>query len=177
MNENISVKWGAIGGLITVAFGVLSYLLNLTESKSMQYMGVLILLAVVIFALFEYRDKENGGFARLGELLKVGVLTILIIAVVSAIWNYVFVTFLDTDFIRRTLLQTEIQMENEGLPEEQIKQAMKMTKMLMTPFYMAIISFFSTAILGSIVSLVGALILKKERPEAVLDDNSLDGTI
>ena len=37
-----------------------------------------------------------------------------------------------------------------------------MTKKFMTPLYMSIMGFFSTAILGLIVTLVSAFLLKKE---------------
>lgn len=163
MNQNqIILKWGVVGAMLSIILGVVFYLLNMSESKILQYIGVLIMLSAVVLAHFEFRDKLNNGHAEFSDLFKIGLKVSLIIAFFGAVWSFIYFQYIDTEFIAKTLLKTEIQLEEKGLNEIDIKTAMNMTKKFMTPLYMSIMGFFSTAILGLIVTLVSAFLLKKE---------------
>ena len=140
--NSLILKWGLIGGMVTVIVGILAYFLNLQDTKINQYLGVLIMLAAIVLAHFEFRDKINNGNAKFGELFRIGILVSLIIATISMIWFYVFVNFIDMDLIRRTLNTAEADMIERGLSENDLKVAMEMTKKFMTPIYMTLMGFF-----------------------------------
>ena len=163
--KSIIIKWGLIGGAVAVIMGLLSYLLGMADSKILQYVGVVLMIAVIVLGLFDYRDKYGSGFATFGELLKVGLMIGLIMAVISAVWSVIYINFLDTGFIERTLLKTQIELESKGLSDKEIKKAMEITKKIMTPFYMTIMGVASTLITSGIISLVSALVIKNEKPE------------
>lgn len=162
--KGIILKWGLIGGVLSIIIGLIAYLLNMTDSKLVQYLSILIMLGAIVFAHFEYRDKLNNGFAKFGELFRVGFLVSLVISFISLIWFYLYVSFLDTDLIARTLSKVESDMVERGLSGEGLDQALNMTKKFMTPLYMSLTGFFYAAILGLVVTLVSALIIRNENP-------------
>lgn len=173
MNRNgVILKWGLIGGMASVIIGIIAYLLNMQDSKITQYLSVLIMLGAIVFAHFEFRDKINNGNAKFGELFRVGFLVSLVIAVISMIWFYFYVSFIDTDLVLRTLSKAEADMVERSLSEDDIKVAMKMTKKFVTPIYMTLIGFFYTAILGLIVTLVSALVVKNDKKETLVQNET-----
>ena len=60
------------------------------------------------------------------------------------------------------LEQTENEMIDAGNTDEEIEIAMKYTRMMVTPFWMSIMSVFMYTFIGFIFSLVTAAFLKKE---------------
>jgi len=171
--KSIIIKWGLIGGLITIIVGLLSsYLLGMYNSKMIQYVEILLMIAILVFGLFEYRDKLNGGFASFKELFKVGLMIGLVFAIISTIWSLIYINFIDTELIARTLLQTEIKLEAQGLSDKVIKDTLKISAKMMKPAYMAIMGIASTLIISSIISLVSALVIKNEKPFVSLDTDN-----
>lgn len=169
--KNIIIKWGLIGGTISVIMSLLAYLIGMADSKIFQYMSVLLMVALIIMSLNEYRDKIGSGFASFDELFKVGLLIGLIVGVISVLWFYIYISFIDVDMIPRLLLKTELELETQGLPDKDIKMAMNITKKFMTPFYMSVISIASTLFVSGIIALISALIIKNEKPIAFLDED------
>jgi hypothetical protein len=164
--RDVILKWGLIGGVATVIMGLLSFLLGFSDSKAIQYAGVILMLAIIVLGLFDYRDKFGGGFASFGGLFKVGLMIGLIIAVISVIWSFIYMNFIDTELLGRILLKTEIDLESRGLSDSEVKIAMEYTEKLMKPGYMAVVSLASTLFMSAIISAISALVIKNNKPEA-----------
>jgi len=164
--KSIVLKWGLIGGSVTIIMGLMSYLLGMTDSKIFQYIGIVLMLAIIILGLFEYRDKFGSGFASFGELFKVGLMIGLVMALISVVWTYVFMTFIDPEMMGRILLKTEIELENQGLSDKEVKMALDMTTKFISPKYMAIIGLASSFTVNGIISLISAFVIKNEKPLA-----------
>lgn len=164
--KDVVLKWGLIGGVAVVILGLLSYLLNLSDSKIIQYASVILMLAIIVLGLFEYRDKLGGGFASFGELFKVGLMIGLIISVVSVIWSLIYMNYIDTELVERILLKTEIDLETNGMSDSEMKIAMEYTRKFMQPGYMAVISLASSLFMSGIISIISALVIKNNKPEA-----------
>jgi hypothetical protein len=90
----------------------------------------------------------------------------LIIAVISVIWSFVYMNFIDTELLGRILLKTEIDLESRGLSDSEVKIAMEYTEKLMKPGYMAVVSLASTLFMSAIISAISALVIKNNKPEA-----------
>ncbi len=168
--QSIVIKWGLIGGMVSIIIGLITYLLGLSDSNYFKYLGIIAMVAVVILGLFEYRDKLNGGFASFSDLFKVGLLIGLLITVISSIWSLIYMNFIDTEMISNILLQTEINLESKGMSDKEIKQAMEITKKFMTPISMFIMGFASSLLVSGLVSLVSAIVIKNPKPFASLEE-------
>jgi hypothetical protein len=71
--------------------------------------------------------------------------------------------FIDPTITDQIMKKAMEEMEKKGIPDEQIDQAMEMTKMFMNPGAMFVMGLLGTILIGFILSLIIAAILKKDK--------------
>lgn len=162
----ISFKWGLIGGIGVAIFGLCLFILNVSHDSKLNYLGFGILIATILAATYEFRDKEKAGFAKFGELFTIGMLTAAFYALFAAIWGIVDLQFIETDKISTILKETELKLEEQGYDEDVIKQSMAMTKKMMEPTYFFFMGLISALVSGALISVLSGLILRKDAPES-----------
>lgn len=162
------LKWGLLGGIASATIGLILFMLNIDSSSWISYVSIVILIAVIIAGSYEYRDKLAGGFANFKQLLGFAMKITLIYALFTSFWSIAYMEFIDTELLGRMLLETEINLENQGLSDEQIDQTMDLTEKMMQAPYFFLVSMFNTALLGLLISLLSSLILRKEKPEELI---------
>ena len=71
--------------------------------------------------------------------------------------------FIEPEFLTNTLAGTEQKMleQNPNMSDEQIEQALSITKKMMSPMIMIAMALIWTLFVGFIISLISGLILKK----------------
>jgi hypothetical protein len=159
------LKWGLLGGIAYATVGLSLFMLNIDSSSWISYVRIFILIAVIIAGSYEYRDKLAGGFANFKHLLGFSMKITLVYALFTSFWSIAYREFIDTELLGRMLLETEINLENRGLSDEQIDQTMDRTEKMMQAPYFFLVSVFNTALLGLLISLLSSSILRKEKPE------------
>jgi len=109
---------------------------------------------------------SNEGFLSIGESLKTGLAIAAIAGVIGSIFTYIFVTFIEPDFVVNMLEATRIKMidQNPEMTEEQMKMALGMTEKMMSPGILVAIGMIASLFFGFIVSLIAGLIMKQNRP-------------
>ena len=116
-----ALNWGIIVGIVLIIYGVIMYFLGLSLEKWNNWVSYILLIAGIVYATIQYRDNVLGGSITYAQALGFGVLISLFASVMSAIYSYVFLTFIDTDFIGKVMEMAQEQMLNKGLTEEQIE--------------------------------------------------------
>ncbi len=173
--KNHALKYGLIGGLLLVAISLLMDLLGFSDpaNRGTNWLVTVISIAVFVWALFTAIRSERadrGGAINFGGAFKVAFTTTLIIAVISAIYMFVYVSFINPDIMEQA---REMAMENlasQGFSDEMIEEQMAMMENMMSPAMMTLWGFLGNLIMGIIISLIGAAVLKKESNEgAALD--------
>ena len=155
------MNWGGILGLMLIAFSLGLYLLDMTESKPAQWVSYA-LIAVMIFLASKAKRESLGGYLSYGQGLGVGTGVAFFASIMVAFYTFVFFSFIDPDMLEELILRTEDQMYEQGLPDDQVEMAMSMTRKFMMPGPMASMVVLSYTLVGFIVSLVTAAIVKKE---------------
>ena len=75
----------------------------------------------------------------------------------------IYTNVLDVNFNEKVVQVARESMEKKGtLSEEQIEAALEMSKKFMTPAFMYIMLIVSNLIFGSLFSVIGAAVFKKE---------------
>jgi hypothetical protein len=164
-----SLKIGLMTGVAYILVSLLFYVLDIPRDSWIQYLSFLILIGGIIIGTTQFRDKHSGGFLSYGRCLGSGVLISLTVGLVMAVYVYLFFKFFDPGEIAKMVEMAEQGMAEKGLNEQQIDQAMAMSKKMMTPGIMAILNIFSMVFWGTIFSLIISIFLKK-------DDQSFDST-
>jgi hypothetical protein len=158
-----ALKWGVILGIVFIIYNVGIWVSGQLGNQALTYFTYPILAAGIFFALKEFRE-ENQGFMSFGQGLGLGTMQSAIIGIVSGLFSFVYMKFIDPSLPDQIMKMTQREMEKKGTPDEQIEQAMEMTKMFMTPGAMFVMSVLVMVFLGFIFSLIISAILKKEKP-------------
>jgi hypothetical protein len=175
--RNTAVTYGALTGLVSIVIGLLSYLAGFSDPSKQQgamgWINLLISYAVMIgglvLAVRKHRDQELGGFITFGRAFGAGFLTMLVLALITAVWTYIFFNFIATDMldlIKETSINSMV--EKQGMSIEQAEAAMDnpISKSMMNPAMFTVFAFFGIAVIGTIFALIVAAIMKKTPPEA-----------
>lgn len=154
--------WGAIIGLVSIVYSVILYMLNQTLNRTLGYFAFVILIAGLAFAMKNYRDNVLDGVLPFGKAFGFGVLVVLVSALIGGIYGYLLYTVIDPDLVGKMMDMSTEQMLERGLTEDQVEQALEVTKRFMTPVFIFISGFVVNLLMGGVLSLIIAAIFKKD---------------
>lgn len=163
------IRYGVIMGIVSIAYFVLLNTLGVDITQGPGSWGRYVYCAVLIFLAHKYY-KDNGiGFMAYGQGIGISFWMGLVSGVISSIFTYIYVKFIDTGFVQQILDRTREGMEDKGsLSEEQIDQAMKMTAKFMTPEMMLGFGFIFAIIGTVIIGLIVTIFTQKKNPNEVI---------
>ena len=101
-----------------------------------------------------------------GQGLGIGTLLSLVSAVVSGIFRYVWVKFVDAGYNDRIQEATIKSMEDQGLSEDQIEQALEISSNFTNPEITLVLGLFFATLIGFVLSLIVSAITKNSDPAA-----------
>ena len=160
---SVGLRYGLLTGIVSVIFSLILNISNLEDSPlkwlSFVILGVGILLASRFF------KQANGGFMSYGQGLGIGAVLSGVVGVLSAIFTFIHINYMDTAYASRALEKIRASMEAQGRSEEQIEQGMAMTANFMTPTFLYLGAILIMLFFGFLLSLVIAAIVKNNRPE------------
>ena len=160
--KSLILSYGLILGLLLIAVSVSKYfLIGYLEKSIFESILGFIIIIIFIYLPINFYKKQNDGYLKLSEAIKIGLGVSLIGALIAVLYIYLFSSFIEPDF-KDEIMRNEIEKMKKGsTPIESIKQAAEMMKNYMMPMmYFGII--IMNLILGLIISLITGLALKKE---------------
>lgn len=164
--KKIALNYGVLLALISIILQVVSYVMDAHIDRPwwVSFVQLLISIAIIVLGLRAFK-MENGGFLSFFQAIKTGLAISVVAAIISVVFNYIFITYIDPDFIQKTLDFTREQMqETPNLSEEQIEMSMEMSTKFMTPWIMSAFSIIATLFFGFVISVLAGLALRKDPP-------------
>ena len=163
--RSTGIRYGIIGGVIGIAYFLI---VNVTGGDMTQgvwrWLSYPITIAIVFLAQKYY--KENGdGFMSYGQGIGISFWTGLVSGVITSIFMYIYIKFIDASFLEMIKDKQLEQMEARGMSQEQIDQAMKFSGMFMTPEAMLIFGLIGAIVTNLIIGLVLTIFTQKKAPE------------
>jgi len=156
-------------GLASIIIAIIPYVMGVYLERPM-WVTILSLLVMIFFISTGIKTfkKDSGGYLSLGEALKVGLAIALISGIIGVIYQYVFMNFIEPDFVNQMLERTQMEMleKNPDMPKDQMDMAISMTEKFMSPAIMAAIGIIVSLFLGFIIALITGLVMKQNRPES-----------
>ncbi|MFC5412000.1 DUF4199 domain-containing protein [Larkinella bovis] len=159
----VALKWGLISGVIFMVYTTIINVAGLFTNQSMQWISLVIAIAVAIMAMRDYRAL-NGGFMSYGEGVGLGTLLSVISGLVSITYSLIYTNFIDTTIRQQMLDNAREQLESRGMSDEQIDQAMQFTEKLQSPGLQFMVGVLFSAIFGVLIALVVAAFLRRNKP-------------
>ena len=166
--KKIALNYGVLLALLSIVLQVISYVLDAHIDRPwwLTVLQLLISVGVIAYGIKAYKTS-NAGYLTVGQALKTGLAISLVAGVIAVIFNFIFINYIDPDFVQKTLDFTREQMieQNPNMTEEQMESAMSMSAKFMSPIFMSAIAMLATLFFGFIISLIAGLIMKKNPPQ------------
>lgn len=161
------LNYGLLLGILSVILGVIMYVTNAYLDPSFIYtiLGFLILVVVISLGIKAFKN-ENSNYLSLGEALKVGIGIAVIGGIISAIWTFLLMNYIEPDFMAQMSdVSREKMLEmNPNMTQEQIDTAMEFNAKFTSSWMMMAFSLVGNLFFGLIISLVAGLIMKNKNP-------------
>lgn len=173
MNATIT-RYGLIGGLVFIVYALIGILTGISSpGAGFGMLGLNLVISLVLYvglmvvAVRFHRDKELGGFIAFGRAFAVAFLVALIAGLLSQLFSFVYMNYIDPEYLKSITEDMEGMYERLGMNEEQIEAAMEQLSKSMTPSRMLIQGLIYQVVMGGIVAAIVAAVMKKNRPEMV----------
>ncbi|WP_026449703.1 DUF4199 domain-containing protein [Aequorivita capsosiphonis] len=166
--KKIALNYGVLLALLSIVLQVISYVLDAHIDRPwwLTVVQLAISIGVIVYGIKAFKTG-NEGFLTLGQALKTGVAISLIAGVIAVIFNYIFMNYIDPDFIEKAMAFSREQMieQNPNMSQEQLENAMEISSKFMSPGIMSAFAIISTLFFGFLISLVAGLIMKRNPPQ------------
>lgn len=154
----------AAGGYI--ALSLIMYLTNfnmMTIGGMITYYSTSLAIGAVfaVMAIRHQRDQLDGGFIGYGKALLVGLLTVFIGVVISSLWGYVLINFIDPGYVDM-LKEQFVETWGEQMPADALEKTLEGFDKSGDILAILKQGLMGGAIFGLIVGLVTAAFLKKQ---------------
>lgn len=161
--------YGLYIGIIVTLYSVILYVAGQTQNKGLASVIYLIYVAAIVIAQINYRNRELNGTISYGQAVGFGTAIMLFSGIISALYTLIIFK-IDPALIEQIRTIQEEEMLRKGMSEDQIEAAMNIASKMMTPSMMSIMGLLGSVIIGTIISLVTSIFIKKEPKEDAFDE-------
>ena len=169
---NNILKYGTTSGLLLVVFtwaGNLFFGSNPENFDAQEFYGygsMVLGLSVIFFGMRRYRDELEGGTISFGKAFKIGLLTDLVTSSIFFIYMMIYFRWIEPDFMQTYFDFFREKINNSGLPADEISRQLAdldaNLELYMDPNFNSILMFVTVFLLGVVVSLASAAILRSK---------------
>ncbi len=156
----VALKAGLITGLVMTVYSTVLSMAGLSQSSPLHYVTFLLLVGGLVYGMRAFKE-QNGGYMTYGQGLGVGTLTAGVAGLLSSLVSTFYVKFVDPSVLQRTMDEQRIQMEERGMSDAQIEQAMKIAESMSG--FSFLFATLAVVFFGFLLSLIIAAIMKRER--------------
>ncbi|MDO7853715.1 DUF4199 domain-containing protein [Hymenobacter convexus] len=161
---SVAVRYGVLTGLLSIIFSFILFVTHADQSP-VRWLSLAILVGGMVLAHNAYK-QGNQGFMNYSEGLGIGAIMSLISGTLSTAFSYVYMNFVDPDYMARVVETTRAKMEEKGgLTDEQIDQAIVMMKKFSSGGWMILFGVVGSLLFGFLIALVVSAITKNSKPE------------
>jgi peptidoglycan/LPS O-acetylase OafA/YrhL len=162
-----ALKWGAIAGVLIIIISTIGYVFkietNTTYTTSISILYYLVFpVLFMILGMNEFKN-DNGGFMSYGQGLGIGAMMGGVAGLISGIFSFLYLTFIDNSVMERMKELQITKMEEQGLSSDQIEQSMEIMKKFSSPGMVMVFSMIGLIVVYFIISLVVSAVQKKEK--------------
>lgn len=165
--KKFMINYGVLLGIISIVFNVILYVTNnfLNPHWSLGLLSFLISIVIIVSA-FKAFKKENGGFMKLGQAIKIGLGIALIAGLIGAVWTVLLTTVLEPNYseLMMDVIRDRTLEAAPDITDEQLEQSLSFQEPFTKVSFIAPIGIIFSLFFGFIISLITGLIMKKENP-------------
>lgn len=158
--RSVGLKYGAVAAVVNIVFFLILALSELGPfDNKWGWTGMIFSIIILVLAQKNFKD-EGDGFMSYGQGVGIGFWISLIAVIVGGLFAYTYANIIDPATMESFYEKQYEQMQEKGMPDEQIEMAVSWTKKLFWPIYIVFGIFF-----GLIVALIVTIFTQKKSPE------------
>ena len=157
-----TLTYGILLGVAMIVLHLVMFLLDMHKNQNLSYITLVLILIGMTVGTIDYRNKKLNGFISYGQAVKIGFLTILFAAIVSAVYTYIFYSAISPGDLQDIRMEQAQDVYNRNLDPDAEAQMLKWQGYFITPFVLSFGSVIFYAIPGILIALFIAIFLKKE---------------
>ncbi|MBX3738208.1 MAG: DUF4199 domain-containing protein [Candidatus Didemnitutus sp.] len=138
---------------------------KLATGQYLNWVMLPVVFAIYWFALKAIRDERPNQAISYGQAVGNGTLLALIASIMSAVYNFIHLKFINTSFADYQLEVIRSKWAEQGMSEDQMSKAEGFVRMTLSPGAQAIGTIFFGVIFGLIIVLIVAAFVKRAAPE------------
>ncbi|MDN3723768.1 DUF4199 domain-containing protein [Aequorivita sp. SDUM287046] len=168
--KKIALNYGVLLAMLSIVLQVISYVLDVHIDRPwwLSVVQLLISISVIVYGIKAYKIA-NAGYLTLSQALKVGLAISLIAGIIAVVFNFIFMNYIEPDFVQKTLDFSREKMIEDypNMSQEQIENSLEISAKFMTPWIMSAFAIIATLFFGFIISLFAGLVMKKNPPQQI----------
>lgn len=137
---------------------------KLATGQYIQWIGFIVMIAVLWLGIKAVREESEGKYLTYGKGVGSGVLISLYSGLMSSVYSFIHFKFVNPEFADYQIALIRPKWEAAGLGDAQMEQAEKMARVMMGPVAQAVMTPIMVVLIGLIISLIIAAILKRNPP-------------
>lgn len=155
--------------VLTIAGAVFNLLLyftgyqteKLAVGQHLNWIGFVIMVVVLVLGIRAVREEAPDKALTFGRGVGAGVQISLLSGLMGGIYNFIHFKFINPEFVDYQMEIVRAKWEEVGMSAAQIEQAEGITRAMMGPVSQAIWTPLMALLVGTIVSLVAAALLRR----------------
>ena len=162
--KQVSIKWGLITGVISIAMFLLFVVLDMIGDQSTSWLVFIPFIVILGLAHKQFKN-EGDGYMSYGQGLGICIFVSVISSLVSGGFQIIYIKFIDTSFNENLMNKIELTWEEDGMTDQQIDVAKGFVEMLQNPYIGFFLGIFIDVFFGFIVSLIVSAFTKNHNPQ------------
>ncbi len=162
--RSAGIRYGLMMAVISIAFFVVMNVAGIDMQGPVGYASWAITAAMLFLAQKYYKD-QGDGFMTIGQGTGIGFWVGIISSVISSIFTYVYIKFIDDSFLQAIKDKQMEAMEKQGLSDEQIEQSMKIAGAFTSPEAILGFGIVGGIVVAVLIALVISLFTKNVNPD------------
>ncbi|MBS1543893.1 MAG: DUF4199 domain-containing protein [Bacteroidetes bacterium] len=164
--RDVGIRYGLIMGVIGVIYFLVMTFAGVDMTGGPGRYASFIFLIIIFILAHKYFKDEGDGFMSFGQGFGIVFWISLVSNVISNLFFYIYVKFIDSGFIQLLKDKQMEEMANKGMSQEQIDQAMNIAGKFMTPEVMLGFGLVFGIIMYVICGIIITLFTQKKNPAA-----------
>ena len=162
----VGAKGGLYTGLVFIIFGLIVFLGGFFGNQWLSNIFTLIAFSVGVYLTHNAYKEQGNGFMSYGQGLGLGAVVGLVSGILNAAFVTIYMGFIDPTLLQAQIQESIYQMEEQGLTDAQIEQAMQVSEMFTSPLAIFFLQIFSSLFFAFLVALVVSAFTKNTDPTA-----------
>lgn len=158
--RSIGIKFGLISAGFSIFFFLVVTLIGMNPfDRALSWVSLVVSIVILVLAHKQFKD-QGDGFMTFGQGFGIGFWITVVALLIGGLFTFVYAGFIDPTVMDGVYEAQRLEMEEKGMPDEQIDVAITWTKKLFWPFYFGIGLFF-----GVLLALIVSIFTQKKNPQ------------